>query len=256
MNPLVVRAAGFAPVKGMRHLDQGDLRIDERGAVGDRAFCLVDPARARVLRTVQHPSLLSVVARVEDDALSLTLPSGEVVSAAPGRTGETLACDYWGRTVDLDLLDGPHAAALGDLLGRDGRDLRLVAAPRGGVVFGAPITVVTTASLRACAEAVGRPVDPARFRATLVVEADEPWVEDTWLGREVTVGQARLRIGGPVPRCAVVDHHPETGAKDLRLLKALVQHRPTNRAGEPMFGVYAECVRPGAVVVGAPRPGS
>ena len=55
------------------------------------------------------------------------------------------------------------------------------------------------------------------------------------------MGEARLRIGGPIPRCAVIDHHPETGMKDLRLLKALVAQRPTNKAGEPMFGVYAEC---------------
>ena len=58
------------------------------------------------------------------------------------------------------------------------------------------------------------------------------------------------RIGGPIPRCAVIDHHPETGVKDVRLLKALVAWRPTNRAGEPMFGVYARCVTPGRVTVG------
>lgn len=245
---VVVRAAGFSPVKGMRHLDQGRMSLDARGAVGDRAFCLVDPSGARVLRTVQHPSLLAVTARVDDAVLSLTLPSGETVSATPERTGESLTCDYWGRAVELDLLDGPHAAAMGDLLDLD---VRLAAAPRGGVVFGAPITVIGTASLRACADALGEAVDPARFRATLVVETDEPWVEDSWLGSEVPVGDARLRIGGPVPRCAVIDHHPATGEKDLRLLKALAQIRPTNRAGEPMFGVYAECVAPG--VVATPR---
>ena len=114
--------------------------------------------------------------------------------------------------------------------------------------------MIGTASVRACAELVGQAVDPARFRATLVVEAedDEPWTEDSWLGREVVVGGATLRIGGPVPRCAVVDHDPVTGVRDLRLLKALAQHRPTNRAGEPMLGVYAECVVPGVVTTAAP----
>lgn len=236
--------AGFSPVKGMRHLDRGRVFLDAQGAVGDRAFCVVDPARARVLRTVQHPALLGVVAHLDDGVLSLTLPSG-VVSAEPEAVGETLACDYWGRTVDLDLLDGPHAAGLGELLGLD---VRLAAAPRGGVVFGGPVTVVGTASVRACSELVGQPVDPARFRATIVVETDEPWIEDSWLGREVVVGGATLRIGGPVPRCAVVDHDPITGARDLRLLKALTHHRPTNRAGEPVLGVYAECVAPGVVI--------
>ena len=244
MTRLVVRSAGFSPVKGMRHLSLDRVLLDERGAVGDRAFCLVDPVRARVLRTVQHPSLISVVARVEGGVLSMALPSGERVAAEPTPTGESVTCDYWGRPVDLALLDGPHAAALSDLLGQD---VRLAAAPRGAVVFAAPVTIVGTASLRALGDLVDPSVEAARFRATLVVETDEPWIEDSWLGAEVTVGEARLRIGGPVPRCAVIDHHPETGVKDVPLLKALVAQRPTNKVGEPMFGVYAECVRRGGV---------
>ena len=167
-------------------------------------------------------------------------------SSLPSRqpTGESVTCDYWGRSVDLALLDGPHAGVLSDLLGQD---VRLAAAPRGAVVFASPVTIVGTASLRALGDLMRRPVEAARFRATLVVETDEPWVEDSWLGAEVAVGEARLRIGGPIPRCAVIDHDPGTGVKDLRLLKALVAERPTNKAGEPMFGVYAECVRPGVV---------
>ena len=241
---LVVRAASFSPVKGMRHLSHDRIDLDERGPLGDRAFCVVDADRARVLRTVQHPSLISVVARLEDGLLSMTLPSGETVASQPAPSGESLACDYWGRTVGLELLDGPHAAVLSDLLGQD---VRLAAAPRGGVVFDAPVTLVGTASLRDLAARTGRPVAAARFRATLVVETDDAYVEDTWLGTEVTVGEARLRVGGPIPRCAVIDHDPLTGVKDVRLLKALVQRRPVNTAGEPMFGVYAECLRPGAV---------
>ena len=244
MTRLVVRRAGFSPVKGMRHLSLDRVLIDEHGAVGDRAFCVVDPVRARVLRTVQHPSLLSVVARVNDGVLSMAMPSGEVVAAEPKPTGESVACDYWGRSVVLALLDGPHAGVLSDLLGQD---VRLAAAPRGGVVFASPVTIVGTASLRALGDLMRLPVEAARFRATLVVETDEPWVEDSWLGAEVAVGEAHLRIGGPIPRCAVIDHDPETGVKDMRLLKALVAERPTNTAGEPMFGVYAECVRPGVV---------
>ena len=244
MARLVVRAAGFSPVKGMRHLAHDVVRLDERGAVGDRAFCLVDPVRARVLRTVQHPSLKSVVARLEDGVLAMAVPSQGLLAAEPTPTGESVTCDYWGRSVDLALLDGPHAGALSDLLGQD---VRLAAAPRGAVVFAAPVTLVGTASLRALGDLMGLPVDAARFRATLVVETDEPWIEDSWLAAEVAVGEARLRIGGPVPRCAVIDHHPETGVKDMRLLKALVAQRPTNKVGEPMFGVYAECMRPGVV---------
>lgn len=239
---LVVRQAGFSPVKGMRHLALDGIDLDEQGAVGDRAYCLVDVAQGRVLKTVQHPSLISVVARSVGEDLELTLPSGESATAPATTTGETITCDYWGRQVDLALTDGPHAGLVSAFLGTD---VRLARAPRGGVVFADPITILTTASL----EALGQPEEADRFRATLVVETDEPWVEDTWLGRTVAVGGVTVRVGGPIPRCAVIDHHPETGVKDVRLLKRLVRDRPTNRAGEPMFGVYATCVEPGRVTV-------
>ena len=238
---VVVRTCGFSPVKGMRHLAFGGVELDALGPVGDRQWCLVDVGARRVLRTVQHPSLMSVVARVDDGVLELTLPDGSV-AAVPRPSGETLTCDYWGRSVALALTDGPHAGPVSDVLGQD---VRLAAAPRGGVVFAAPVTIVGTASLRE----LGEDVEAARFRATLVVETDEPWIEDTWLGTEVRVGDAVLRVGVPVPRCVVIDHHPKTGVKDRRLLQDLIARRPVNGAGEPMFGVYAEVVRGGSVEV-------
>ncbi|MDR7252298.1 uncharacterized protein YcbX [Nocardioides sp. BE266] len=242
MPDLVVRSAGFSPVKGMRHLALPSIELDEVGPVGDRVWCMVDVAAQRVLRTVQHPTLVGVVAQVEGGELSMTLPSGESVAAAAHPSGETITCDYWGREVDLALTDGPHAGLVSDFLGKA---VRLAAAPRGGVVFASPITIVGAASLAAI------DAEAARFRATLVVETDDPWVEDTWLGTSFGIGDAEVRIGGPVPRCAVIDHHPETGVKDRRLLKELARTRPTNKAGEPMFGVYAEVVTPGVVRAGA-----
>ena len=244
MLDLDVRRAGLSPVKGTRHLPLERLELDEQGPVGDRAWCLVDVAARRVLRTVQHPSLISVVAVASGASLELTLPDGARAAGVPEPTGETLTCDYWGRPVELALTDGPHAELVAGFLGHD---VRLAAAPRGGVVFAAPVTLVGTATLAALAEDVGHPVEAARFRATLVVDTDEPWVEDTWLGNEAAVGSALLRIGGTVPRCAVVDHHPETGVRDVRLLRAMMRSRPTNSAGEPVLGVYAEVVRPGTV---------
>ena len=126
--------------------------------------------------------------------------------------------------------------------------MRLARARRGDVVFAGSVSVVTTASLRDLARQAGLDaLDAARFRPNLVVETDEPYAEDTWLGREIRVDGATLRIGVPIPRCAVIDVHPETGERDVRLLKTLASHRPLNRAGEPAFGVFAEVVTPGTV---------
>ncbi|MBC7278268.1 MOSC domain-containing protein [Nocardioides sp.] len=250
-DELKVVRAGFAPIKGTRHLAYDRLVLDDLGVVGDRGFALVSvntsaPGRGRVLRTVQHPSLVAVRAEVARGRLEIGLPGGESVSAEPVVTGESIICDYWGREVELELLSGPHSELFSRWLDRP---VRLARARRGEVVFAGAVSMVTTASLGDLARRIGddAALVAARFRPNLVVETEEPYVEDTWLGREVQVGAARLRIGVPIPRCAVIDIHPETGKRDVRLLKTLASHRPLNRAGEPALGVFAEVVAPGFV---------
>ncbi|MCD4524069.1 MOSC domain-containing protein [Nocardioides sp. cx-173] len=242
-----VVSVGFAPVKGMRHTSYDQVVLDRHGPVGDRAFCLVDVERRTVLRTVTHRALLAVVAAWDGSVLDLELPDGRRASAPPVLTGEQVTCDYWGRSVTHELTDGPHAALLTSYLGKE---VRLAASPRGGVVYGAPVSLLTTASLRELGERTGRSdlLDTAaRFRMTMVVDAgDEPYAEDDWAGRELRVGEAVVRIRGPVGRCGVIDLDPTTGEKDGSLLKALSRYRPATD-GEPWFGVDAEVVRPGAV---------
>jgi uncharacterized protein YcbX len=242
---------GFAIVKGTRHLPVDKVVVDADGAVGDRAFCLVDVERKQVLRTVQHPALVRVTARLEGTALRLSLPTGDEVCAQPSRTGQHLQCDYWGRAVDLELLDGPHNALLSMWLGQE---VRLAATPRRGVVYAGAVTLVTASSLRDLGERAdhGSLVEEAgRFRATFVVETQgPPYQEEDWIGREISVGTTTLRVTTPIARCAVIDIDPATGARNGKLLKALAASRPRNDAGEPFFGVNAEVVRPGEVTIG------
>jgi uncharacterized protein YcbX len=253
-DELRVVRAGFAPIKGTRHLSLDEVMLDDRGAVGDRGYALVEldraePSRGRVLRTVQNPSLVAVRVPSAAELLDVELPGGEVVSAAPVPTGRTVTCDYWGREVPLELLEGPHASLFSRWLGRP---VRLARARRGDVVFAGAVTLVTTASVQDLAERSGHPGltdEIARFRSTVVVEAETPYAEEGWTGRMVGLGDATVRIGPPIPRCAVIDVHPETGLRDGRLLKTLTGYRPRNRAGEPVFGMFAEVLTPGVVSI-------
>ena len=248
----VVRV-GVTPVKGTRHPALDLVELDGDGAVGDRLFCLVDPAARRVLRTVQHPRLPAVIARWDRSGLELTLPSGARAGGAPVDTGETVVCDYWGRPVEARLQDGPHAALLSAYLGLP---VRLAAVPRGGVVYGGLVSVVSTASLRELSGALGLAagdLDAARFRATVVVDAGEtPFVEEEWIGSELALGAARVRVAARIPRCAVIDLHPTAGGSDLAVLRALGRLRPPGTPAALCLAVDAEVTAPGVVRVGDP----
>jgi MOSC domain-containing protein len=241
---------GFATVKGTRHLSRERVTLDEHGPVGDRAFVVVDVARSKVLRTLSNRTLVAVQAEGDGETLALELPTGEAASGPATLTRDSVTCEYWGRTVTHVLTDGPHSELLSDHLGKP---VRLAASPRGGAVYGAPVSILTTASLRDLGERTGRNdllESVSRFRMTMVVDAgDEPYVEDSWFGRELQVGDAVVRVRTAVGRCGQIDMAPATGDKDGSLLKALAGYRPSH-GGEPWFGVDAHVVVPGDVRLG------
>ena len=240
---------GLTPVKGGRHTGQASVELTPEGPVGDRVFCLVDRRRARVLRTVENPTLVQTSARWHEGVLSVALPSGSV-EGEPSPTGETLEADYWGRVAALEVVEGPWAAAYSEHVGRD---VVLARASRPGeVVYGASVSLVTTSSLDLLAERTGAPVDDAQFRATFTLDTagQPPHVEDEWVGRRLHLGDAEVEVRSVIPRCAVVDLDPVTGSRRSRVLRALGGYR--QHEGEVVFGVDAVVTSSGGVDVGAP----
>ncbi len=270
-----VARVGLSPMKGTRHLDLEQIALDGHGPVGDRRWCLVDPQTRRVLRTVQNPALLRFTARETPAGLEITPPQGAPVTVPAGRTGDdagrdstgpgfasqeaaALTVDYWGRPVHVETLPGP----VSELFSRHlGREVLLARAPRGEVVYGEQVTLLYEASLAALAEHSRTSQEDLwhRFRPTAVIASDAPpFAEEGWRDRQVKIGHSRqagvgscrLLLGGPVPRCAVIDINPVTGERDGDLLKTLALRRPLNGRGEPSFGIFATVLRGGLM-----RPG-
>ena len=244
-----VSRTGLTPVKGGRHTTLPAVDLSREGPVGDRVFCLVDRDRGRVLRTVENPSLLRTSARWDGEVLTATLPTG-TATGVPEPTGETVKVDYWGRVAALDVVDGPWAAAWSQHLGRE---VTLARAVRPGeVVYGAPVSLVTTSTLAEVERRGAGTVDDAQLRATFTLDTGEhpAHVEDTWVGRRLALGDAEVEVRGRTPRCAVVDLDPDTGVPRSRVLRVLGGYR--RHEGEVVLGVDAVVVRPGRVETGAP----
>ncbi|WP_068258640.1 MOSC domain-containing protein [Janibacter limosus] len=230
---------GLTPLKGARHAALTQVQLDRRGPVGDRVFCLVDVDRARVLRTVEHPRMVLVDARWDGSSLAVCTPDAGSVTGAPEPTGETLVSDYWGRDARLEIMDSPHAEVIARHLGREVR-LARVGRP-GEVVYGAPVSIVTTGALATLGEQ-----DSSRFRATFTISADH----DPEPGTVLALGDAVVRVRGAVPRCRVIDIAPASGLLDRTHLRTLADQ--AHPSGELPFGVDAEVIVPGLVRSGQP----
>lgn len=245
-----VSRIGLTPLKGGRHRELPYVDLASSGPLGDRVFCLVDPARARVLRTVENPTLLQTSAVWHGGVLTTALP-GRTVRDVPSPTGEVVKVDYWGRVAALEVVDGPWAAAYSQHLGYDVVLAR--ATHPGEVVYGASVSLVTTSALDALACRLGAPVDPAAFRATFTVDTGDAGVLDGLVdggggSRRVALGSAEIEVRDPVPRCAVVDLDPSTGARAGDVLRTLAGYR--QGAGGLVFGADAVVSTPGRVHVG------
>jgi uncharacterized protein YcbX len=239
-----IQQTGLTPLKGGRHLDHGAIDLATDGPVGDRMFALADLARGTVLKTARNPALLASTARWGDGVLRVEI-GGRSLEAVPEPTGESLHLDYWGRPAAVDVVGGPWAGAYSDLLGVQ---VALTRAQRPGeFVYGAPVTIVTTSAIRRLGERVGHAIDSHRFRATFVIDTDglDAAVEDSWIGTELRLGSARVRVTGAIDRCAVIDLDPANGTSGTRLLHTLASYRLRGKAID--FGLYAEVVAPGRV---------
>ena len=221
------------PVKSLAGERVEALRIDARGAGGDRAQALtgIFGGARRRLTVRQVPRML---------AWSAAYPDAPDAELDPDDPPLPLLTAPDGRTFRWD--DPALPGALRDDLGRPvtlERDMALMP--------DVPDTLLVTveASRAALERELGRPIDRRRFRPNLHVRLDTPpFAEQDWTGRRLRVGDAELEMLEPCERCAIPTRDPDTTEKWPGLLRHLAAEHAT------LFGIYARALRPATVRVG------
>lgn len=105
--------------------------------------------------------------------------------------------------------------------------------------------LVNLASVRALENAVGRSVDPLRFRPNIVIDGAPAWSELSWTESEVHLPGIRLEGLSRTGRCAATNVDPQTGRRDMEIPRAL-----DSLYGHADFGIYLVAKTRGTISVG------
>jgi uncharacterized protein YcbX len=222
------------PVKSMAGERVNAMRVDERGAGGDRTHAVTHEHKGTVrpLTAREAPRLLAWSAAYPfnlDAGLEPARPPFAVVTAPSGRSYR------WG---DPRL----RSALEADLE----RPVQLKRELDGIQDLPGTLLLTVEASLDALGSELGGPVDLRRFRPNLHLELEAPaWAELRWEGAELEFsGGVRLQLLHPCVRCAIPTRHPDTQVKWPGLLSHLEQ------AHQRSFGINARVLTPGRIAAG------
>ena len=108
-----------------------------------------------------------------------------------------------------------------------------------------PVSIINLESIRDFERVARQPVDPRRFRGNIIIDGLAAWGEFAWIGREIQIGTARLKVVERTQRCAATNVNPDTAERDMNIPLTL-----RKGFGHMDMGVYAEVVADGTVKTG------
>lgn len=228
------------PLKGLGSEALETVALDpEQAVVGDRVWALLNAEaedtdiwqpRRNFLQVASGPRLSAITAQSTAQGLELSHPDRQMLDFQPGSAPQALT-NWIG---DLWPQDRPGPA-------------RLVKAPPQGMtdVPYASVSLGNLASLRALSQKVGMEIDMRRFRINLWLDGLAPWEEIDLLKGDITLGSATLSPVDPIERCRAPDANPDTGARDVSVLRVLEDGWNTRN-----FGVYFKVSAAGSTRVG------
>lgn len=242
-------------IKSMAGEELDAVEVGERGLAGDRGRALVDLASGAVVSAKnprKWPTLLDcratypVTPQVDQPApvAHIALPDGTAFASDETDADRRLS-QFFGRQVAL-VTTPPAGQQIEMMLPEDPSETVLdVPIPPGTFFDEAAVHLLSTASLRALAAAApDSNFDIRRFRPNLLIDlpaGSEGFADNAWIGHTLAIGDVRLEVIGPCPRCIMTTVPQGDLPKDAAVLRAAAEKNDAN------VGVYARVVTGGQI---------
>lgn len=259
MDAIQVREIFVHPVKGLTAERRQRVQLaKDFGIVGDRAFALMfvdagDPQPQTPWLPKKHfavqndwGKLAALECRYDSDRHILEVcQNGEVaicesVNTTSGRDRLSQFFSQYLQTLTPSPAARHPQATTVQLVGTSTGETRYPDRDKG------QISLVSQATLDNIASQMEVPkVDARRFRPNVVVEGIDAWEEFDWVGRHLQLGTVTVEVTARISRCLNIEVNPQTGDRDLPLLKGLSEH-----FGHVHTGVIARVLEEGWVETG------
>lgn len=226
------------PVKSMAGEDLESARVTHAGLVGDRVYAFVD---------AEGPETFPWMTSRKGRDMILFQP--RFLTATPIEGG-IYSTDYSTEVTtpegDKARVDDPEFTRF--LEKRYGKSLELRHSERS-MTDAYPVSVLGHATMRGLSEETGMSLSPLRFRANFYVQwnSDEPFFEDSLVGRELRIGETvAIHVVKKDGRCVMITLDPDTAEPSPVVLEKVAREH----AG--CVGVYGAVLREGIVKVNDP----
>lgn len=230
-----IKGHGREDIASVRLLAGACLPFDRHWAVAHEAAKLVSGwnACANFTRGAKAPELMAVTCKLDEATASLTL-------SHPAQGDITFRPDH---AADLPRF----LAWVAPLIPADrAQPARIVSAGRGMTDSDFPsVSILSLDSLRDLSARMAHDLSVDRWRGNLWLDGAAPFAEFDWIGREIAIGGAVLRIEERITRCRATMVDPTTGKIDADTLAGLQTHY-----GHQDFGVYATVISGGPLALG------
>lgn len=235
------------PVKGLSAEALEMIDVNAGGAMPwDRAFALAQgdaPFDAAAPVWIKKTNFMCLMANAEIAALKAHFDPKSSVLTLVAPNGDSLA--------DHPLTAGGRLRIAAWLIAFMGDSVRGIPVFHHvpGFVFGDQktpvVSLINLASLANLEAKVGAPRHRLRFRANIYFSGAPAWTEHDWIGQNLLVGGARLRVVKRTVRCPATEVNPETATRDANPVRELLTHFRHSD-----LGVHAEVLEGGRIATG------
>ncbi len=219
------------PIKSMLGEKLAQVEVGPNGIEGDRRRAVVDAESGVSLSAKRYPELLSCRAWTKSDEVMMGLPDGSELVADSTQAADGLS-DLLRRRVTVRSAGAGHAVRHEfptDLAVGEGEPF-IWEPGLEGFFDRAPLHLITTATLAELARLAPDSVFARdRFRPNLLIQVDGTgFVEDSWVGKELTIGSVKCHVLDRKPRGVMTTRAQRDLAKDTDIIKTIVKNNEGN----------------------------